>query len=123
MKKVKLGVLPYIIVLCCLTFVIVKIRDIRLVETSVQASSVDSLTLIPSEEWNTLEQNTEKIKNETSLLIYDETNDTSVSTYQNIEYVLTTMGVEVVPIKVAEQNKYTDISKYDTMIVCIDSLG
>lgn len=123
MKKVKLGVLPYIIVLCCLTFVIVKIRDIRLVETSVQASSADSLTLIPSEEWNTLEQNTEKIKNETSLLIYDETNDTSVSTYQNIEYVLTTMGVEVVPIKVTEQNKYTDISKYDTMIVCIDSLG
>ena len=50
MKKVKLGVLPYIIILCCLAFVIIKIRDIRLVETSVQASSIDSLKLITSDE-------------------------------------------------------------------------
>ena len=123
MKKVKLGVLPYIIVLCCLAFIIVKIRDIRLVDTSVQASSTDSLQLISSDEWNTLEQSTEKIKNETSLVIYDENNDNSISTYKNVEYVLTTMGVDVIPIKMTEQSKYTDISDYDTMIVCLESLG
>ena len=104
MKKVKLGVLPYIIVLCCLAFIIVKIRDIRLVDTSVQASSTDSLQLISSDEWNTLEQSTEKIKNETSLVIYDENNDNSISTYKNVEYVLTTMGVDVIPIKMTEQS-------------------
>ena len=123
MKKVKLGVLPYIIILCCFAFVIVAIRDIRLVDTSVQTSSSDSLKLIEGDEWNQLDKNTEKIKNETSMVIYDKENANSMDTYKNVEYVLGTMGVEVVPVEIAEQSKYIDISNYDTIVVCLENLG
>lgn len=122
-EKVKLGVLPYVIILCCLALLIVKIRDTRLLDTSVQATSTDSLKLIGKDEWNNLTQNTEKIKNEKSLLIYNEADDNSIESSKNIEYVLNTMGVDVVPIKNTEQSKYSDISSYDTMVVCLESLG
>ena len=64
MKKVKLGVLPYIIILCCLAVAIVKIRDTRLLDSSAQVTPTNSLQLIGKDEWNNLQQNTEKIKNE-----------------------------------------------------------
>ena len=123
MKKVKLGVLPYIIILCCLAVAIVKIRDTRLLDSSAQVTPTNSLQLIGKDEWNNLQQNTEKIKNESSLIIYNEENENSVSTFQNVEYVLNSMGVNVIPVKTTEQNKYRDISKYDTMVICLESLG
>lgn len=121
-KKFHLGILPYILLLCIFASVIIKIRDTRLVETSAQAYIPDSLKLIEKDEWNNLSKNTEKIKNEKSLLIYDEKNENSVNTYKNVSYVLDTMGVEVIPVKVNEQNKYSNLSKYDTMIVCLETL-
>ena len=122
MKKVKLGILPYIIILCCLAFVIIKIRDTRLVDTSVQVYTSDSLKLIEKDEWNSLSQSTEKIKNETSLIIYDKSNSNSVDTYENIQYVLDTMGVEVIAVEKNDQNKYQNISNFDTMVVCLEGL-
>ena len=56
MKKVKLGVVPYIVILCCLAIVIVKIRDTRLLDSSAQATPIDSLQLIGKDEWNNLQQ-------------------------------------------------------------------
>ena len=93
-----------------------------MVETSAQAYIPDSLKLIEKDEWNNFSKNTEKIKNEKSLLIYDEENENSVNTFKNVSYVLDTMGVEVIPVKVSEQNKYTNLSKYETMIVCLETL-
>ena len=122
MKKVKLGILPYIIILCCLAFVIVKVRDTRLVDSSIQYTPSNNLQLIGKDEWNTLQQTTEKIKNEKSLLIYDDTNENGVTTFQNVQYVLNSMGVDVVPVKISEQSQYKDISDYDTMVICLENL-
>ena len=123
MKKVKLGVLPYIIILCCLAMAVVKIRDTRLLDSSAQAIPVDSLKLIEKDEWNHLQQNTEKVKNDRCLIIYDEENENSVSTYKNIEYVLNSMGVDVILVKTTEQSQYRNISNYDTMVICLESLS
>ena len=122
MKKFKLGILPYIIVLCLLAFVVVKIRDTRLVSSSTQATTSKNLELIGSEEWNQLSNSTQKISNENSLVIYNPEDENSLNVYKNVKYVLETIGVNVVGVKVTEQKKYTDFSDFATMVVCIDNL-
>ena len=121
MKKFRLGILPYIIVLCLLAFIVVKIRDTRLVSTSTQTTTSKSLELIGSEEWNQLSNSNQKISNENSLVIYNPEDENSLNVYKNVKYVLETIGVNVVGVKITEQKKYTDFSDFSTMVVCIDN--
>lgn len=123
MKKFKLGILPYIIILCMLAFAIIKIRDTRLVSSSIPVSTSENLKLIDKEEWNRLSSTTSVISNENSLVIYNPEDENSIGTYKNIKYVLDTIGVNVVGVKVSEQKKYKDISDFNTMVICIDNLN
>lgn len=123
MKKFRLGILSYIIILCILAFVIVKIRDTRLVSSLNAVESPNNLELIAKEEWNQLFKTTSKIKNENSIVIYNPDEENSLCTYKNVKYVLETMGVNVVGVKLTEQKKYTSLSDFSTMVVCIDSLS
>ena len=122
MKKFRLGILPYIIILCILAFTIVKIRDTRLVSSYAQIEKEEDLELIGKDEWNQLSSTKSNISNENSLIIYNPNDQNSLETYKNVKYVLETMNVNVVGIKVTEQKKYTDISNFDTMVVCIDNV-
>lgn len=123
MKKFKLGVSSYILILCLLAFVMVKIRDVRLVASSNSAETPESLELISKEEWNQLSKETSKLKNESSLVIYNPDEENSLATYESVKYVLDAIGVNVVGVKVEEQKNYKDLSNFDTMVVCIDSLA
>lgn len=122
MKKFKLGIFPYIIILCILAFVIVKLRDTRLVSNIIENSSSKELQLISGEEWNKLSNTVPKVDNENSLVIYNPDDENSLGIYKNVKYVLNSMGVNVVGIKITEQKKHKDLSDFDTMIVCIDNL-
>ena len=122
MKKFKLGILPYIILLCLLAFIVIKIRDIRLVSSSTQPITSENLELIGPEEWNQISNSIPKLPNETSLVIYDLNDENSIGIYKNVKYVLETIGVNVVEVNLTEQKNHKDLSSYDTMIVCIDNL-
>lgn len=123
MKKFKLGVLPYIILLCILTFTIIKIRDTRLVSSEVQIDNPSSLDLIEKEEWKQLYASNVNIKNGNTLIIYNPEDINSLNTYKNIEYVLNTINVNTIGVKITEQNKYSKLSDFDTMIICIDNVN
>ena len=122
MKKFKLGILPYIIILFLLALAIIKIRDTRLINTSTQMANLSDLNLIEPEEWNRLSNTIVKLKNENSIVIYNPDDANSVGIYQNVKYVLEKIGVNVVGIKLSEQENYSDLSDYETMVICIDNL-
>ena len=122
MEKFKLGILPYIIILFFLVLAVIKIRDTRLVNTSIQTVNTGDLSLIESEEWNRLDATTLKVKNENSIVIYNPDDENSKGIYTNVKYVLEKIGVNVVGVKLNEQEKYSDLSDYETMVICIDNL-
>lgn len=121
MKKFRLGILPYIIILCVFAFIIVEIRNTRLIDTSAQVKQANNLELIDAETWNKIYNSNQKVKNENTLIIYEKDDENSLETYKNIKYVLESINVNVVEKDIAEQRKITNISNFDTMIICIQN--
>ena len=65
---------------------VIKIRDTRLVNTSIQTVNTGDLSLIESEEWNRLDATTLKVKNENSIVYLAEL-DGDIDDIIAIEYL------------------------------------
>lgn len=81
-----------------------------------------SLTMLSDEEWQKYNQNKNINYNEKSLIIYDRKSVYSIDIKNNIKYVMSTISVKSYVKDINELNKNEDLSKYDTIVVCVQDL-
>ena len=123
-KKINFSLyLPIILVLIFFLFMFVERIYTNNVFGLKRNPNENSLTMLSIKDWQEYNQNKETNYSEKSLIIYDHLSDYSLIIKDNVKYVFNTISVKSYVKDISEISENDDLSKYDTIVVCIQDLA